>query len=191
MKENQRREFLKKGLAGIAGAAFLPGPLKSSAGVSTGKAAAPALPSRTLGRTGLQTPLLSLGCGEASGVGLIKKAYDSGVKLFFSATYYGRGNNERLVGEAFKGLYCQQCKQCLPQCPHNLDIPTLMRSYMYAYGYRNLEHARDTLDSARVSGRPCDKCDICSVACASGFDIKDRVQDIIRLGAVPTEFLKA
>jgi len=98
-------------------------------------------------------------------------------------------NLEGLKSEA--GLYCQQCRQCLPQCPHNLDIPTLMRSYMYAYGYRNLEHARLALDSAGLAGRPCDACSVCRVECASGFDVKDRVQDIARLGAVPPEFLKA
>lgn len=35
------------------------------------------------------------------------------------------------------GLYCQQCEKCMRQCPANLEIPTLMRSYMYAYSYRN------------------------------------------------------
>ncbi len=404
MKENPRREFLKKSLAGVAGAAFAPVAWKPALAGTPRDPAAPALPTRILGRTQLQIPLISMGCGEASGVGLIRQAYDAGVKLFFSATYYGRGNNERLAGEALRGLprdsflvgtaaspegfnpregalpkgytaasfrktaeealarfgfdhvdilmlpfaakkafiqaepileallklkeqgktrflgiathdpfeealqaaveakvydmamvaynyksadgeklrramaaaaasglglvamkttagaardksrttplntdaalkwvlrekavasivsgmsneselrknlamvqniamseqewkdlgleslkseaglYCQQCRQCLPQCPHGLDIPTLMRSYMYAYGYRNLEHARQALDSAGVTGRPCDACAVCRVECASGFDIKDRVQDIVRLGAVPPEFLKA
>ena len=35
---------------------------------------------------------------------------------------------------SYPGLYCQNCEKCLPQCKGNFDIPTLMRSYMYAYG---------------------------------------------------------
>jgi len=88
------------------------------------------------------------------------------------------------------GLYCQQCRKCVPQCPANLDIPTLMRSYIYAHGYRDAAQARHTLDSVEMSGDPCGKCDVCSVNCASGFDVKDRIQDMVRLKAVPAEFLR-
>ncbi len=404
MEKNHRRDFLKKSLAGLCGAAAIPGTLKASLGQAGAKpAAAPSLPSRTLGRTGIKTPLISLGCGESATPHFIRMAYDAGVKLFFSATYYGRGNNERLVGEALKdvprdsyivgtaaapegfdpragavpkdmtaqaymktaeeslkrfgldhvdflllpfadkkeyvtfapflealaelkkqgktrfagiathgaseevlkaaaeakvydvvmaaynykvenkdavnkaladaakaglgivamkttagaardktrtkplnigaamkwvlqnqdvssivsgmssveqlqmnlemikslkmseqemkdlnlanlrsepSLYCLQCRKCLPQCPNSLDIPTLMRGYMYAYGYRNAEQAWHTVNAVAVSGRPCDKCEICGVACTAGFDIKDRVQDILRLKDVPVEFLK-
>ncbi len=399
-----RRGFLKKSLAGMCSAALIPGTAKASLGGSRGPEAIPSLASRTLGKTGIKTPLISMGTSEASSVDLIKRGYDSGIKLFFSATYYGQGNNERLVGEALKdlprdsfvvgtaatpegfnpregtppknltarsymktaedslkrfgldhvdilllpfadkkelvlfdpivsamtelkkqgkirfvgiathnpgggalqaaadsgifdmampafnyktkdletvkgslayaakagmgivamkttagaaqdknrtqplnitaalkwvlqnpdissivsgmssyeelrknldmikdlrmseqelkdlnladaelepGLYCQQCRACLPQCPNNLDIPTLMRSYMYAYGYRNVGQARHTLDAVDVSGRSCEKCDVCCVTCASGFDIKDRIQDIVRLKNVPLEFIKA
>ena len=89
------------------------------------------------------------------------------------------------------GLYCRQCRKCVPQCPNNLDIPTLMRSYMYAYGYRNVVHARHTLDTVDMSGKPCEKCGVCRVTCGSGFDVKDRIQDIVRLKDVPLDFLRA
>jgi len=404
MKKIQRREFLKTSFAGVCGAAVAPGSWTSSLTGSGQKAAVPALPGRTLGKTGIVTPLISMGTGDVSSVDLIKMGYDAGIKLFFSATYYGQGNNERLVGEALKGLprdsfvvgtaatpegfnpragtmpkdmtaqsymktaedslkrfgldhvdilllpfaakreaiifdpvmeamtqlkkqgkirftgiathnnceealraaadakfydiamtsynfkvkdkaalndavayavkagmgvvamkttagggrtkdgaqplnvkaalkwvlqdtnistivsgmssvdelkknvemikdlklseqelkdlglaenkteaslYCQQCQTCVPQCPNNLDIPTLMRGYMYAYGYRNLEQARHTLNTVDLSGRGCETCGTCRVACASGFDVKDRVQDIIRLKNVPLEFIKA
>jgi predicted aldo/keto reductase-like oxidoreductase len=39
------------------------------------------------------------------------------------------------LDEKTGGLYCQACGQCLPQCPRQLPIPDVMRSYMYAYGY--------------------------------------------------------
>jgi predicted aldo/keto reductase-like oxidoreductase len=404
MNRNQRREFLKKSLVGICGATFIPGTWKASFGEYGEKGAVPSLASRTLGRTGINTPLISLGTSGATSPNFIRTVYDAGIKLFFSATYYGEGNNERLVGEALKdlprdsfvvgtaatpegfnpregtfpkdmnaqaymktaeeslkrfgldhvdilllpfagkresvifdpilkamtelkkqgkiryagiathgfceealraaadakvydvamtaynyktenkeamnealvyaakagmgivamkttagaardknrtqplntnaalkwvlqnknissivsgmstveelqknlemiknlkisdqelkdlnlaglkselGLYCHQCQKCIPQCPNNLDIPTLMRSYMYAYGYRNIEHARHTLNTVDVSGKPCEKCDVCSVTCIAGFDIKDRIQDIIRLKDVPWEFIRA
>ena len=45
-----------------------------------------------------------MGTSDATSSGLIRSAYESGIKLFFSATYYGEGNNEKLVGEGLKGL---------------------------------------------------------------------------------------
>lgn len=32
----------------------------------------------------------------------------------------------------YNGLFCPQCGRCMDQCKNNLDIPTLMCSYMYA-----------------------------------------------------------
>ncbi len=409
MVKNDRREFLKKGLAGICGAAVIPGVLSPRSARALSTAPPPAngnitsLPSRPLGKTGLTTPLISMGTAEAPTVEFIRQGYDSGIKFFFSATYYGQGNNERLVGQALKdlprdsfvvgtaatadgtnpragtlpkdmtaasyiktaedslkrfgldhvdmlflpfsekrefiifdpileamttlkkqgkirfagiathsgcdvalkaaadasvydvvmtgynytitnkdamdealdyaanaglgifafkttaggagdknrtqpfnsnaalkwvlqnphissiisgmssveemrknlemikdikmseqeikdlkiagmrpelGLYCQQCRQCAGQCPADLDIPTLMRSYMYAYGYRNAAQARHTLDTVEISGDPCGACETCRAKCASGFDIRERIEDIVRLKRVPTEFLR-
>jgi aryl-alcohol dehydrogenase-like predicted oxidoreductase len=45
-----------------------------------------------------------MGTSDTSASGLIRAAYEDGIKLFFSATYYGEGNNEKLVGEGLKGL---------------------------------------------------------------------------------------
>jgi len=398
-----RRGFLKEGVMGMCGAVLAPKLAKAGPGrtVSETLGAVPALPGRLLGRTGITTPLISLGTAGATSANFIRAGYDAGIKLFFSATYYGQGNNERLVGEALKGLprdsfvvgtaatpegfnprtgampkeltaasymktaedslkrfgldrvdilllpfagkresvlsepileamtqlkkqgkiqfagiathdtsvealraaaeakiydvaqvsynfkvqdrdrlhdamayaakagmgvvamktaaggaqdknrplnvtaalkwvlqnpnvasivsgmssvdelkknlemikdlkmsdqelkdldladvkkepglYCQQCRACEPQCPKGLDIPTLMRCYMYAYGYRSPGQARAALDAVDAAGRPCDGCGVCRVACASGFDVKDRVRDILRLKDVPREFLK-
>ena len=87
------------------------------------------------------------------------------------------------------GFYCSQCNQCLPQCPAGLDIPTVMRSYMYAYSYKNMLHASETLKMADLPALPCSHCSTCSVKCSMGFAVKDRVQDIARLQAVPGDFL--
>jgi predicted aldo/keto reductase-like oxidoreductase len=92
-------------------------------------------------------------------------------------------------GNSSTGLFCSQCEKCIPQCPEDLDIPTLMRSYMYAFGYNNPAKARKTLDYIDLANVPCTKCDSCGVTCASGFDIKRKVTDIARLKDVPEEFL--
>jgi uncharacterized protein len=404
MEKNQRREFLRKSLLGLTGAAIIPSALRPLASTWQSSKEVPELPSRLLGRTGIKTPLISLGAGNVNDSNFIKASYYAGVKLFFSATYYGEGNNERLAGEGLKGLprdtfyvgtavtpdgfdtssgrfksafdvnayvkkaeesikrfgldyvdfilfpyagkkevmlnssllkamaqlkkqgkakfvgiathdnsaealraaadskvydivmaaynhksdnmsnlnaaidyaanagigvvamktmagvyedknrskpvdsntvlkwvlqnqnissivsgmssldelnknlsmitdislseqelkdlsssrtgkgqglYCLQCGTCIPQCSNNLSIPTIMRSYMYAYGYRNLEHAQHTLLAAGISDNPCSGCDVCNVKCRSGFDIKNRIEDISRMKDVPAEFLKS
>ena len=89
------------------------------------------------------------------------------------------------------GLYCRQCSSCIPQCPANLDIPAIMRSYMYAYGYRNMEQAYYTLAGTEIKGNPCRNCVSCNVRCLSGFDVRMKIEDISRLKNVAPEFLKA
>jgi uncharacterized protein len=397
MKNDNRREFLKKSVLGISGAALVPGILKKSYPGSV--SLPPELPFRILGRTGIKAPLISMGTSDALDPGFIKAAYEAGIKLFFSATYYGEGKNEKLVGEGLKGLprdsffigtavppdgvdmrtglitqafdsdayikkaetsllrfgldyvdfflfpyagkketiqdervlralgqlkkqgktkflgiashsdteealksaadagiydvamisynykatnkdslntaidyaakagmgivamkttagafrnktgpvlntdaafkwvlqngnitsivsgmssleqlqknlamirnlkmseqeikdlslasnepglYCQQCKKCIPQCPHNLDIPTIMRSYMYAYGYKNSVQAWHTLADVDLSGKPCETCQTCYVKCTARFDIKNKILDIARLKEVPKDFI--
>ena len=85
-------------------------------------------------------------------------------------------------------LYCQQCEQCIPQCPGQLPIPSLMRGYMYAYGYRNLDAAHDLVSSLELPDNPCRSCSSCSVKCASGFNVKERIEDITRIKSVPVDF---
>jgi len=85
-------------------------------------------------------------------------------------------------------LFCQGCGTCLKQCPSAPDIPTLMRSYMYAYGYRNLALAARTIESVKDNPIACADCSSCIVKCPMGFDIKERAMDIIRLRDFPPEF---
>ena len=399
MKTNHRRDFLKKSILGLSGAALVPGSIKAFAPQSAADPS-PAMPLRTLGKTGLKIPLLSMGTGDTSNPALVQAALEKGVRLLGTSTYYGNGNNETMLGgvlknlpresyliatstmpkgtdhqkglftdpnagsafqsdiensmkrlgvdyldilflpfaakresvffepllrvmedfkksgktrfigiathsyvdeairaaadtgiydvamaaynfrlqklqevneavqygasaglgiiamktmavrfwdqnrtqpisskaalkwvaqnenvhtlmsgmtnfeelqhnitmmgdlnitndelkdlklaQAGQGLYCLQCRKCSGQCPHGLDIPTIMRSFMYAYGYRNLDHAQQTLNLADLSGKPCEQCDVCQVSCASGFDVKDRIRNIARLKDVPREFL--
>ena len=403
MENNNRRQFLKKSIMGITGAALLPSNLTIKGGFEANKSATPELASRILGKTGIKTPLISMGTSSATAAGFVRTAYEAGIKLFFSATYYGEGKNEQLVGEGLKGLprdsfvvgtavpsdgmdmrtgiftkpfdpqayitkaeqslkrfgldyvdfflfpyagkretvlnegvlkameqlkkqgktrfvgiashsdteealkaatdsgifelamiaynyktlnkesfnvsvanavqagigivamkttagaareksgpslntdaalkwvlqnqnissivsgmssleelqknlamiqnlkmsekefkdlnltslnsesglYCHQCRKCIPECPHNLDIPTIMRSYMYAYGYKNSNQAWQTISGVDISGRPCEKCSVCNINCTAGFDIRKKILDISRLKDVPAEFVQA
>lgn len=96
--------------------------------------------------------------------------------------------NDLRLGTQMGGLYCQQCGTCLAQCPKGLPVPDLMRGYMYAYGYRNIEAAHETVAALKLPENPCGDCSDCSVHCASAFDVKDRVSDIARLGRLPGDF---
>jgi predicted aldo/keto reductase-like oxidoreductase len=87
------------------------------------------------------------------------------------------------------GLYCQQCGQCIDQCPHRIDIPTYMRSYMYAYGYGNMANAKKALEVAHLKDISCSDCGDCPVRCVMNFKVRDKILDISRLASVPDEFL--
>jgi predicted aldo/keto reductase-like oxidoreductase len=406
MKKDSRRDFIRKSIVGISGAALIPGMLnKTNSGTVASEPSGGDPVYRTLGKTGVKVPVISMGVEGANSAGIIKAAYEGGIRMFFSATYYGEGNNEKLLGDAVKGfprdtliigsavipkgvdhrgglytgestyeaqiktaedslkrfgmdhldfmllpyagkresiffepllramedlkkqgktrfvgiathsfqdeaitaaadtkiydvvmpgynfrndnivemnkamayavkagvgiigmkaqagsfwdkeqkqpinsdaalkwvlqnenvttvvsgmnnfdeltknialmkgelkpteqdlkdlrlalnespseLWCKQCRLCTIQCKQNLDIPTIMRSYMYAYGYRNLEKARFTLDETGLSGSSCADCSVCNIKCAAGFNIREKVSDIARLLEVPKEFLKA
>jgi predicted aldo/keto reductase-like oxidoreductase len=92
-------------------------------------------------------------------------------------------------GPGYSGHYCQHCRCCLAQCPAGMDIPTLMRCYMYAYAYRQPRKARNTLQSWTPADIACGSCDRCEVHCSLGFDVQSRALKIARILEVPEEFL--
>jgi hypothetical protein len=87
------------------------------------------------------------------------------------------------------GLYCQQCGTCTPQCPHGLPIPDLMRGYMYAAGYRNLLHAKDLAIDLPVVDNPCGSCADCTVHCVQNFDVRPRIEELMKLRHMHDGFL--
>jgi uncharacterized protein len=87
------------------------------------------------------------------------------------------------------GLYCQGCGTCLTACVKQLPIPDLMRAYMYLYGYRNLVEAQDLLFSLNLPANPCGDCDSCPVRCLNRWNVSERLQNIVRLKDVPSEFI--
>ena len=79
------------------------------------------------------------------------------------------------------GLYCQQCAACLPQCPQGVDVPSLMRGYMYAVGHGRPQHARHLLRAWAPSDISCTRCGDCRVQCALGFDVRARALAVAAL----------
>ena len=91
--------------------------------------------------------------------------------------------------EGMHGLYCAQCRRCVDTCRNHIEIPTMMRSFMYAYGYKNLAKAKETIKPFLAESAKCRGCDRCTVDCAMGFDVKAKIEDIARLENIPDEFL--
>ena len=87
------------------------------------------------------------------------------------------------------GFYCQGCEACRGGCRSDLAVPELMRAFMYAHAYRNREAAQALLLELDLPRELCAGCDACAVECAKGFDVRERIADVVRLRDVPREFL--
>ncbi len=76
--------------------------------------------------------------------------------------------------------FCRQCSRCAPGCPQGAEIPTLMRSHMYAARYGNEEHARQTLAGILPSRGldACHLCDTCAAACVHTVDIPKSIAEL-------------
>jgi predicted aldo/keto reductase-like oxidoreductase len=76
--------------------------------------------------------------------------------------------------------FCAQCGRCRGQCPRGVDVPTLMRTHMYAYGYRNLELAMATHDTIPCAAglTSCGDCRSCAVRCPRGVDVAGRLAGV-------------
>jgi len=73
--------------------------------------------------------------------------------------------------------FCRQCGKCMAVCPNGVDIPTLMRTYMYAAQYSNYHLACETLNEIprHKSIEKCLSCSTCSVRCANTVNIAQRI----------------
>jgi len=87
------------------------------------------------------------------------------------------------------GLFCTTCNNCLGSCKKGLPVPDLMRAYMYAYGYSNIEKAHTLLSDLDLGPDPCGNCTDCDIDCTKRFDIREKIGDISRLTGVPQDFI--
>jgi predicted aldo/keto reductase-like oxidoreductase len=89
---------------------------------------------------------------------------------------------EILVASKMKGkLYCQNCRSCIPTCPQKVEIPNLMRTFMYAKGYGNYIQAGITAAELpqNRSLNVCRSCSSCTASCPNGINIGSRVKTLV------------
>ncbi len=98
--ELKRRSFLKQGLTGLAAVGAVPGVVKAAALAAGAAGAKPII--RTLGRTGLKIPVVSMGVMTADNPAVVQAALEAGVVMLDTAHGYQRGRNEQMIGEVIK-----------------------------------------------------------------------------------------
>jgi len=83
-------------------------------------------------------------------------------------------------------FYCQQCRSCVASCPKAIEIPSLMRAYMYAEGYGNLVQAELTIDELpeEYGLNVCRDCSACRATCHRGIDIRHRLGFLMAMTVV-------
>ena len=94
-----RRRFLQLGVAATACAAATTSGIASRASVSEDKNKTIF---RTLGKTGIQVPIVSMGVMRADNPNILKAAYQIGITFFDTAHGYQEGRNEEMVGTFLK-----------------------------------------------------------------------------------------
>jgi len=95
-----RRKFLQIGVAATAGIAAATSAVASNSKGSTedqGKTIY-----RTLGKTGIRVPVVSMGVMRADNPNIVKGAYQTGITFFDTAHGYQDGRNEEMVGNVLK-----------------------------------------------------------------------------------------
>jgi Predicted oxidoreductases of the aldo/keto reductase family len=104
MKNINRRKFLS--LSALAGAGALVAPQLSTAAVASRPSSSQnekkTIPTRILGKTGLEIPILSMGVMRADNPAVVRAAYNSGLTHFDTAHGYQNGKNEEMLGNFFK-----------------------------------------------------------------------------------------
>jgi len=95
-----RRDFLRLSATVGAGAFILP---DITASTSSDSPQEFKIPVRTLGRTGIEIPILSMGVMRADNPNLLRAAYNNGIFHFDTAHGYQNGRNEEMIGNFFQG----------------------------------------------------------------------------------------
>ncbi|MFH1699705.1 MAG: aldo/keto reductase [Candidatus Zixiibacteriota bacterium] len=102
-----RRKFLSTAAAGLAAtglAGLAPQLSLAQEGKKTKTATQPEIIYRTLGKTGMNLPIVSMGVMIANNPGLLQAAYEKGIRLFDTAAAYQYGQNEQMVGRVINKL---------------------------------------------------------------------------------------
>jgi predicted aldo/keto reductase-like oxidoreductase len=76
--------------------------------------------------------------------------------------------------------FCQSCRECVSTCPERVEIPSLMRAYMYAEAYGNTIQAEETIATVPDERglRVCADCTSCQARCSRDLPIADRLREL-------------
>lgn len=87
----------------------------------------------------------------------------------------------KLAAQMRGTLFCQNCRTCIPSCSRRVDIPNLMRAFMYAEGYGNLVQAQMTVEELPENAglQVCQDCSSCTAVCPNRIDIASRLRSLI------------
>jgi predicted aldo/keto reductase-like oxidoreductase len=79
--------------------------------------------------------------------------------------------------ESIRPLYCSMCGQCEGQCQKGLPVHDVLRILTYADGYGQFALARERFLELAAEHRAvrCGDCDDCTVNCAKGVRVRERV----------------
>jgi predicted aldo/keto reductase-like oxidoreductase len=106
----------------------------------------------------------------------------------FSVAYdldYTDEEKRFLEGEnvRYTATFCQQCQKCVATCPKDVDIPTLMRTHMYAYQYLNLDLvnlAQKEIEASKGISA-CRSCEECKAVCLNSVPISKNISELKKL----------
>jgi predicted aldo/keto reductase-like oxidoreductase len=99
MSEWNRRDFIVKPIVWAGATSVL-----AKTNLLSAESRSGLLLQRTLGRTGLTLPIVSMGVMNADIPGLIRRSYELGIRHFDTAAVYQNGRNEEMVGAVIKEM---------------------------------------------------------------------------------------
>jgi predicted aldo/keto reductase-like oxidoreductase len=106
---------------------------------------------------------------------------DSNFSIMASPELSEGEERELKLASLLPGTYfCQSCRECIPTCPEQVEIPTLMRASMYAEAYGNVVQAEETIATvpAERGLRVCAECASCQARCRRDLPIADRLRGL-------------
>jgi predicted aldo/keto reductase-like oxidoreductase len=98
-RRTTRRDFVKSGSAGLAGTAVLSACGRTGASPDVEPRLGRSVV-RTLGRTGLELPVVSM--GSSYGIHLVQEALAEGIRYIHTSSSYSENEHEALLGRVFK-----------------------------------------------------------------------------------------
>ena len=97
-----RKDFLKSTFTGMAGLTFLGSTMVPKPRLGESEEEKVKFIYRTLGKTGINVPIVSLGVMNAQNPALVRAALDAGINHLDTAHFYQGGRNEEMIGKVVK-----------------------------------------------------------------------------------------